>query len=91
MISEDRTVRARNVSLEKFLPYRGYTLLKHPEHRGRMTLKELEGVSITNCFYTYEKEGRGGNSIDFCVKELGMRFSEAVEVLNAFADVLEKK
>jgi hypothetical protein len=91
MTTQDRIVRARGVSLEKFLPYRGFTLLKHPLHYGRKTLKELEGVSIKANFYTYEEEGRGGNSIDFCVKELGMRVPEAIEALNDFADTLEEK
>jgi hypothetical protein len=83
-LSEKQIRRARNVNLEKYLPYKGFTLRRN---KGKYEVVERKGVFLWKSFYE-SKEGIGGNPIDFCINELGMRFNEAVADLNAFEDAV---
>ncbi|MDD3269067.1 MAG: DUF3991 and TOPRIM domain-containing protein [Syntrophomonadaceae bacterium] len=86
-ISKSKIEQARNVSLVEYCESNGFDL--KPEGDGNYRIVGYSGLIIKdNYFYQFGSEKKG-NSIDFCVEILEMKFKDAIKELLSFGN--EKK
>jgi hypothetical protein len=90
--TEEEIKRARNVNLELYLPYRGYTLgAKEGKHYERK-VEQLKGVYVKGMMYINAWKATSGDAIQFLMEELDFKyFPDAVQELLAFDDLNKMK
>lgn len=83
-ISKSKIEEARNISLVEYCESKGFDL--KPEGDGNYRIVGYSGLIIKdNYFYQFGSEKKG-NSIDFCVEILEMKFKDAANELLSFGN-----
>lgn len=88
-ISRTKIEQARNVSLVDYCDSKGFYLKTEGDGNYRVT--GYSGLIIKdNYFYQFGSDKKG-NSIDFCVEVLGLKFKDAVKELLSIGDDIKDK